>query len=839
MKAARIIGFLILNVQAPVVLRTASKCAQIIFKSLDVGSLIVQREIADLALENTSEFLMEGGNNMVLQSLMKIGQYATIEDNTSQINENVRSKNTENLLYSLYLHLNSNDEDTSFLLTALYHWEEKYHLLKESLSAAQTSEAKPSKGIPKRMESEIIMAKKMMKRGLKPNFCIALSQIEKIFDEIVKTTYEEIKETDSAEEKERKEKELMFNKRIKHHFEDAKSLSSVLLNRSFVCFQDPLPHEKAIELGELIHKAYHKQLEPVPINPYMKKEKHELRLAKSGGKIIETYPLKFVSPKKRSTAQITIVKGQLVVSMCEYKIAEELENYFEGTSSSSIKEQQTYVEGQGIACLQRPYKSGVSISLAIAEIVQLLRTLLHSDPQSNNWAKYIMRYVNKSLQLIAEDKWGQLSVKDRSISMGVLILIGGWTKCIAPGSLVEGKIGNKRVICSVVSGGLETGRNTISAIIHNDDTFLIHKIPIAEVKPYEEYKWPQSLLPSQEILLKALLKAYSLCSDIKQRDKQIEIVEEEEKKENIEKKENTEEVKDTKDTNIESEEALIPDEKEKEEIPVIPAVIPVIPVIPVSPEKESPVEESKESPVEESKESIAEESKESESKCPVPPPTPTSYRIDDPKLLLIFLLRVSARLPWEEMLEGDSSSSVEMQQLKEDLIQVLLELSRESEVNRDNNWWELKLNETWLRLVEKSDPGNHLLFVPTMHDQEKGKKGKMEIGEEIANQLQLFDYVLPVSSYIKDLPEKRSETTGNADEAALKLQSYWEKQLIPKIQDFVRGSFQEWEMLYYFEQLRDSLRKGDQNKAIEDALILCDQRLPSGCIVPDENYDWS
>ncbi len=45
-------------------------------------------------------------------------------------------------------------------------------------------------------------------------------------------------------------------------------------------------------------------------------------------------------------------------------------------------------------------------------------------------------------------------------------------------------------------------------------------------------------------------------------------------------------------------------------------------------------------------------------------------------------------------------------------------------------------------------------------------------------------------------------------------------------------------MLYYFEQLRDSLRKGDNAKAIADGLILWDQRFPAGWVVPDENHDW-
>ena len=39
--------------------------------------------------------------------------------------------------------------------------------------------------------------------------------------------------------------------------------------------------------------------------------------------------------------------------------------------------------------------------------------------------------------------------------------------------------------------------------------------------------------------------------------------------------------------------------------------------------------------------------------------------------------------------------------------------------------------------------------------------------------------------------------------------------------------------------MRQPLRKGDQAKALEIAYIVCDQRLPSGVVVPDANHDWS
>mmetsp|Transcript_1514 Transcript_1514/g.1801 ORF Transcript_1514/g.1801 Transcript_1514/m.1801 type:complete len:123 (+) Transcript_1514:1233-1601(+) len=46
-------------------------------------------------------------------------------------------------------------------------------------------------------------------------------------------------------------------------------------------------------------------------------------------------------------------------------------------------------------------------------------------------------------------------------------------------------------------------------------------------------------------------------------------------------------------------------------------------------------------------------------------------------------------------------------------------------------------------------------------------------------------------------------------------------------------------MEFAFEQLRFPLRHGDQNKALEEALIMCEKNMPKGCVIPDNSYDWS
>lgn len=72
-----------------------------------------------------------------------------------------------------------------------------------------------------------------------------------------------------------------------------------------------------------------------------------------------------------------------------------------------------------------------------------------------------------------------------------------------------------------------------------------------------------------------------------------------------------------------------------------------------------------------------------------------------------------------------------------------------------------------------------------------------------------------------------------------KLLLYWEKHVIPVIQKYVRGSFKSYEMDYFFAQLREPLREGNQQAAIKIAYTLCDGHIPTDCQFPDPNMDWN
>ena len=72
-----------------------------------------------------------------------------------------------------------------------------------------------------------------------------------------------------------------------------------------------------------------------------------------------------------------------------------------------------------------------------------------------------------------------------------------------------------------------------------------------------------------------------------------------------------------------------------------------------------------------------------------------------------------------------------------------------------------------------------------------------------------------------------------------KLLKYWEKHIIPKVEDYVRGSFKDYEMENFFAQLRQPLYSKNQAEAINIVYIICANRIPENVSFPDSHRDWS
>ena len=169
-----------------------------------------------------------------------------------------------------------------------------------------------------------------------------------------------------------------------------------------------------------------------------------------------------------------------------------------------------------------------------------------------------------------------------------------------------------------------------------------------------------------------------------------------------------------------------------------------------------------------------------------------------------------------------------------DMITVLVDISQNCPSDKSSEYWKQEALISWERLVDRSSPNYMQFFMPIMKNESEMKLDFLEMSPEAEDGL--TGYTLPKSCYLTTFPKEDTVQTGNT---SMKMLKYWEKYIIPRIQDFVRSSFKAYEMEYFFESLKQPLRIGDQQKAAEVAYVLCDQRLPSGVVLPDINHDWS
>ena len=205
-------------------------------------------------------------------------------------------------------------------------------------------------------------------------------------------------------------------------------------------------------------------------------------------------------------------------------------------------------------------------------------------------------------------------------------------------------------------------------------------------------------------------------------------------------------------------------------------------------------------------------------------------------VLLRAILRVSKALDWCRLIQ---ESEVDKEDLSH-FLNFLLKLSSNVPTDQSHEFYEGVFGKAWERLIDKRDLRSHIFFFPsefstekTGHEIEDASPQPENLKKKESQGPLVVENLLPNSQYISSLPEYKPLVS------EFKMLKYWEKHIIPKIQDFVRSSYKPYEFEEFFEQLRQPLRKGDQSKAAEIAYILCDQRLPSGCALPDANHDWS
>lgn len=107
---------------------------------------------------------------------------------------------------------------------------------------------------------------------------------------------------------------------------------------------EPLPYSKALEFSNLLHKAYKGLIEPVPINPYLKPEARDKKMADQKT-VAQHFPLvmKSIEVAKKGKevppgqgVPIVIAPKRLVVSLAEATLAQKYEQNVE-TKTQALK----------------------------------------------------------------------------------------------------------------------------------------------------------------------------------------------------------------------------------------------------------------------------------------------------------------------------------------------------------------------------------------------------------------------------------------------------------------------------------------------------------------------
>ena len=200
-------------------------------------------------------------------------------------------------------------------------------------------------------------------------------------------------------------------------------------------------------------------------------------------------------------------------------------------------------------------------------------------------------------------------------------------------------------------------------------------------------------------------------------------------------------------------------------------------------------------------------------------------RTESMRLLLLMLLKIS-------LLYKSEDNDINELNTIEPLLNICDDYhSKAVEVPTDD--YDLQLCEAWKRIVDKMEPVLNYHYTLKSAVKSSSQSDNIQID---SNDVVLTEYAQPSSGY-DQLP--RPKLQASESKVAVRLLAYWEKTIIPKIIDFVKSTYKPWEMELYFEQLRSHLRRGDQYAALQDALVMCEKKMPAGAHVPDEKYDWS
>ena len=672
---------------------------------------------------------------------------------------------------------------------------------------------------------------------------LSVSALQAAFVEIAKLSAEVIYDDDPPEEQLRKLESRNFTERVTHHLFQAMCIASQLQGRYSVPVTEALSHAEALDFARLLQQAYKGQIPAVPLNPHLKEEFHHKKLAE-GKKLSQYFPLTLpnvMAGVKQPELQpghappVVICQRTLVVSVMTEKFSRDIEKILEGRGASLKALEKNPAEGFRLnVCKDNTKRQGSSVSTCILTLINFVRELLagqaapaeqHGGPpgskripggepaaaqqipsdatsqRSSNAAysesnhdlrlaerpdaraanralrqKEVIALIDHSLRVLKTRRWREVALADKHVLLGLFAVLGGWDGFarVGAGAQVQVLVNGCWSEATVVDEGV--GRKRVSVVLNDDAALTLVRVPHSRVIPHQT---------SIGTGINERLNFDDLCEAI---------------------------------TFLHSQQQALRRDG-------------------------GPAGDAGGGGA-----SLA-------TGCST---VSIAEALASEQVLFQMLLKVCSKLDWSKIDQQSRSFG----QFRQILIQVTSQSSQLDGQNHEDKskaYLEKQLIEAWERIVDRNEAKNLELYSPKEFAAESGERirldprgadpgasglGELAEGGKRAGALQGLsapyvdtDYVQPMSSYLKGLPEPTAKK--NQKEAALKLLFYWEKNVLPTTREFVRSTFQKWEMNYYFEQIRHHLRQGDQRSAIADALVLWENKVPSGVALPSENTDWT
>ena len=562
-----------------------------------------------------------------------------------------------------------------------------------------------------------------------------LLKMEKKFEGLIKT-FEEIKETESLEDKVQTMTARNFIARMMHHIKDVKNIATMLNVFGFAPVLTSMPAKKAAELGYIINLGINNLLKPISFEHFKEEIRKKLEANPAPAQPPPQNPPQPVqkSNTKMLEAALNAPKSQMVISMCDQTIYQNFDFTIDFVTSLTANKDSFYTDCNKFSIVHRPAKSGSSNSSLIHELIEFLRVL---GSNNRDFTILIQKNLHDMLETLnKEERWMNLSQFDKNFFVGLSNIVGGWTQTLRTGALTSIKNLDRDNFCIVTQGGYTSGKKHCNIVSRNDPALIIQTVNADQLDLRFLNDWPRkSFELHYPNLLESLRFIYSSFTKTK----------------------------------------------------------------------------------------VAKD-------C-------TSDDWISVTIMLRSLLKIAAVVDWNPLILKLPQDKLQI------LTTILLDLCHTCPVDKSYAFHEQAFANSWEKLVDKLDPASQLFSIPQSFDRGsnffefelEAKKPLVSKPSEASHgpSDSPSSFVLPLSAYIESLPEHQQNVSEH------KMLKYWEKHIIPRIQDFVRSSLKPWEFEDFFEQLRQPLRKGDQAKAAEVAYILCDQRLPAGVVLPDLNHDWN